>query len=80
MYINMMDGNRVQIGSDSRPFLLKRACGRESGCFEALIPVHTVKRRHVDGGFVYTSGVDGNPGALGYRCTKRYRSEAGIFM
>ena len=26
------------------------------------IPVHSVKRRHADGGSMYTSAMDGNPG------------------
>lgn len=39
VYTDWMDGKRVQIGSDSRPFVLN-------------------------------GHVDGNPGALGYRCTK----------
>lgn len=35
----------------------------KSGYQAVPFPVHSVKRAHVDGGSVYTSDMDGNPGA-----------------
>ncbi len=53
---------RYGFGTSGRGFYVFTRRGREPGQFTAALPVHVVILGPVDGDFMYTRAMDGNPG------------------